>query len=100
MATPSPLPDAFVESETMMGHEYLLKYWKTYHENLLEDWKTDHGYLLVDLKTDHAPCPVPARGQVRRQEVAGVSVDDVVEPGRHLCNVHLNNDDVEEEHEI
>ena len=60
MATPSPLPDAFVESETMMGHEYLLKYWKTYHENLLEDWKTDHGYLLVDLKTDHAPCPVPA----------------------------------------
>ena len=84
MATPSPLPDAFVESETMMGHEYLLKYWKTYHENLLEDWKTDHGYLLVDLKTDHAPCPVPARGQVRRQEVAGVSVDDVVEPGRHL----------------
>ena len=66
MATPSPLPDAFVESETMMGHEYLLKYWKTYHENLLEDWKTDHGYLLVDLKTDHAPCPVPARGQVRR----------------------------------
>ena len=89
MATPSPLPDAFVESETMMGHEYLLKVWKTDHENLLEDWKTDH-----------APCPVPARGQVRRQEVAGVSVDDVVEPGRHLCNVHLNNDDVEEEREI
>jgi len=33
--------------------------------------------------SNHAPCPVPARGQVRRQEVAGVSVDDVVEPGRH-----------------
>ena len=73
MATLSPLLDAFVESETMMGHEYRLKV-----------WKTDHGYILVDLKTDHAPCPVPARGQVRRQEVAGVSVDDVVEPGRHL----------------
>ena len=57
----------------MMGREYLLKV-----------WKTDHGYLLVDLKTDHAPCPVPARGQVRRQEVAGFSVNDVVEPGRHL----------------
>ena len=40
--------------------------------------------ILEDWKTYHAPCPVPARGQVRRQEVAGVSVDDVVEPGRHL----------------
>ena len=73
MARPSPLPDAFVESETMMGHEYLLKV-----------RKTDHGYLLVDLKTDHAPCPVPARGQVRRQEVASISINDVIEPGRYL----------------
>ena len=40
--------------------------------------------ILVDWKTDHAPCPVPARGQVRRQEVTGISVDDVVKPGRHL----------------
>ena len=40
--------------------------------------------ILEDWKTYHAPCPVPARGQVRRQEVASISVDDVVEPWRHL----------------
>ena len=40
--------------------------------------------ILEDWKTYHAPCPVPARGQVRRQEVASISINDVIEPGRYL----------------